>query len=175
MALHICLSVLGVFNKCLFSLILTVYFCFTAAFDLTAAGNSAAGLFFCCTPAVFPKARHPQSSRQLNITCLNLSYFLPFNSPEVQGTHFSTQDILSKGSTQYYLSTTVLYLHGRGREGRPVHSRARSSSAIFFFSFTLLSLQPSMFRERNTKMLPLEGQACKQNPPESAIYSRILA
>lgn len=59
MSLHNCLSVLGVFNKCLFRLILTVYFCFTAAFDLTAAGNSAAGLFICCTPAVFPKVPLP--------------------------------------------------------------------------------------------------------------------
>lgn len=51
--LHNCLSVLGMFNTFTFRQILTVYICFTAAVDLTVAGNSPADLFICCTPAVF--------------------------------------------------------------------------------------------------------------------------
>lgn len=117
-ALHNCLCVLGVFNKCSFSLILAVYFCFTAAFHLTAAGSSTAALFICSTPAVFPQAQLPQSSRQFNIPCLNLSHFPPLNSPEVQGTHFSAEAILPKGSIKCFLSTAVLHLHGAGREGQ---------------------------------------------------------
>lgn len=162
-ALHNCLSVLGVFNKCSFSLKLTVYFCFTAAFHLTAAGNSTAALFICCTPAVFPKAPLPQSSRQFNITCLNLSHFPPFNSPKVQGTHFSAEDILPKGSIQYFLSTAVLHLHGAGREEHPGHSRARSSSVTFVFLLYPLVSSESMFRERNIKMLPF---ASKTHPKQ---------
>lgn len=91
MASHDCLSVLGVFNKCLFRLTLTVYFCFTAAFDLTVAGNSAADLFICCTPAVFSKALLPQSFQAVRYNLPQSTFlfsFLPFNSPKVQGTQF---------------------------------------------------------------------------------------
>lgn len=101
MALHNCLSVLGVFNKCLSWLILTVYFWFTAAFDLTVAGNSAADLFICCTPAVFSKRYFHRVSRQFNITCLNqLSYFLLFLSIVLksQAPIFQLRTSFSKGN-----------------------------------------------------------------------------
>lgn len=93
MAPHNCLSVLGVFNECVLSLILTVYFCFTAAFDLTVAGNSTTDLFICCTPAAFSKALLPQSFQAVQYNLPQSTFlfsFLPFNSPKVQGTYFST-------------------------------------------------------------------------------------
>lgn len=91
--LHNCLSVLGMFNTFTFRQILTVYICFTAAVDLTVAGNSPADLFICCTPAVFSKVLLPQSFQAVQYNLPQSTFlfsFLPSNSPKVQGTYFST-------------------------------------------------------------------------------------
>lgn len=87
------------FNQCLFRLILAVYFCFTAAFDLTVASSSAADLFICCTPAVFPKARLPQSFQAVRYNLPQSTFlfsFLPFNSPKVQGTIFQLRTFFQR-------------------------------------------------------------------------------
>lgn len=118
---HNCLSVLDMFNTSTFRWILTTYICFTAATDFTVAGNSTADLFICCTPAVFSKALLAQSFQavQYNLPQSTLLFsFLPFNSPKVQGTYFSTLNILSKNNIYYFLGTLHCFTwHRRAKEG----------------------------------------------------------
>lgn len=170
-----------------------MYFCFTAAFDLTVTGNSAADLFICCTPAVFSKALLPQSFQAVQYNLPQSTFlfsFLPFNSLKVQGTHFSTKNILSKSNIYYFLRTLHCFAcNGRVSWGclpRLLHSDyplsdgdPEANSVVWGHLLLSCTLSCPCSQRCSEKGIPkcsnLETQAHKQKPTQSAIHSLAVA